>query len=173
MHDAVSTMFESNSQPRAAFTDLLQSHRGIVFKVANSYAWDPDDRAELAQEIATQLWRAFPDYEPTRPFSTWMYRIALNVGISHVRSETHRRKHSEPMNTGLHDVAGGADPESAQQLDQLMRVIHSLDRLNRALMLLYLEERSNREIGEILGLSESNVSTRISRLKQKIRQQFS
>jgi len=173
MQDAVLTMTDT-TQPQQAFTELLELHRGIVFKVANSYAWHSDDRAELAQEIATQLWRAFPGYDPARSFSTWMYRVALNVGISHVRRDSQRQQHSVPIDDDLHDVAdeSAADPGEQHQLGQLQRVIAALDPLNRALMLLYLEERSNREIGDILGLSESNVSTKISRLKQRIREQF-
>ena len=68
-----------------AFAALLQRHAGIVFKVANTYARLPDDRADLAKEIAAQLWRAWPKYDPARSASTWMYRVALNVAISHVR----------------------------------------------------------------------------------------
>ncbi len=173
MQDAVPTMTDA-SQPRQAFTELLERHRGIVFKVANSYAWHPDDRAELSQEIATQLWRAFPGYDPARSFSTWMYRVALNVGVSHVRHDSQRRQHSVTIDDELHDVTdeSAADPAKQHQLGQLQRVIAGLDPLNRALMLLYLEEHSTREIGDILGLSESNVSTKVSRLKQRIREQF-
>ena len=173
MQDAVLTMTDT-TQPRQAFAELLELHRGIVFKVANSYAWNPDDRAELAQEIATQLWRAFPGYDPARSFSTWMYRVALNVGISHVRRGSQRQQHCVPVDDELHDMAdeSSADPAERHQLGQLQRVIAALDPFNRALMLLYLEERSNREIGDILGLSESNVSTKVSRLKQRIREKF-
>ena len=67
------------------FEGLLQSHQGIVFKVANTYCWHSEDRADLVQEIVAQVWRAWPRYDPTRIFSTWMYRIALNVAISFVR----------------------------------------------------------------------------------------
>lgn len=174
MQDAVAIMTDA-SPSRQDFTTLLERHRGIVFKVANSYAWHPEDRAELAQEIAAQLWRAYPRYDPARSFSTWMYRIALNVGISQVRRDRPREQHNVAMDETLHDVADPAatDPETSHQLRQLQRVIQALDPLNRALMLLYLEERSNREIGDILGLSESNVSTKIGRLKQRIREQFS
>jgi RNA polymerase sigma-70 factor (ECF subfamily) len=69
----------------ARFAALLDQHRGIVFKVANSYCRNPEDRQDLAQDIAAQLWRAFPRYDATRSFSTWMYRIALNVAISYKR----------------------------------------------------------------------------------------
>jgi RNA polymerase sigma-70 factor (ECF subfamily) len=160
---------------RAAFGELLERHRGIVFKVANTYARHPDDRADLAQEIAAQLWRAFPAYDAGRTFSTWMYRIALNVAISFVRSDSQRRRHAVPLDDGLHDVADGhaADPEADAQVRALYRFIAQLDPLNRALLLLYLEERSQREIADILGITESNVSTKISRLKQRIRDDLS
>lgn len=156
---------------RQAFTELLEQHRKIVFKVANSYAWHRDDRAELAQEIALQLWRAFPKYDPTRRFSTWMYRIALNVAISYVREHSEHRAHLVPLDESLHDSAdqNGHEPELAQQISALNRVIARLDPMNRALMLLYLDNYSSREIGEVLGLSDTNVTTKLSRLKQRIR----
>lgn len=156
---------------RQAFGDLLERHRKIVFKVVNTYAWHPADRDELAQEIAAQLWRAYPGYDETRSFSTWMYRIALNVAISHVRGSAHRSEHAVPLDESLHDVAddNAADHESDQQVRALHRFIAQLDKLNRALLLLYLEDHSHREIADILGISETNVSTKIGRLKQRIR----
>ena len=158
---------------RHDFGELLQRHRGIVFKVANTYARHPDDRDELAQEIAAQLWRAYPGYDPARLFSTWMYRIALNVAISFVRGNRHRGGHVVPLDDALHDLPdGNADPESGQQVRALYRFIGELDPLNRALLLLYLEDRSQREIADILGITETNVSTKIGRLKQRIRNDF-
>lgn len=155
---------------RQQFGDLLERHRGIVFKVAHTYCGHPDDRADLAQEISAQLWRAFPAYDPARSFSTWMYRIALNVAISFVRSSVHRQRHSVPMDEAQHDLADdGADHEAQQRLQLLQRLIARLEPLDRALVLLYLEDRSHREIADILGLSEGNVATKISRLKQRIR----
>ena len=165
--DASATM---GADTRDAFGALLQQHRGIVFKVANAYARSAEDRDDLAQEIATQLWRAWPGYDPTRRFSTWMYRIALNVAISFLRSDSQRRRHAVPLDEA-HDVAdhGAIDHESAGALRVLHRFIATLEPLNRALLLLYLDERSTREIAEVLGISESNVTTKISRLRQRIR----
>jgi RNA polymerase sigma-70 factor (ECF subfamily) len=159
----------------ARFQQLLESHRGIVFKIVHSYAWDPDDRDDLAQEILAQLWRAWPGYDPARTFSTWMYRIALNVAISHVRSASQHRRHAVALDEQAHDVADGQarDPDSEQQLRLLQRIIAGLDRLNRALLLLYLDGCGSREIAEVLGISESNVTTKISRLKQHIRSELS
>lgn len=156
---------------RVQFNELLQRHRKIVFKVANSYCRDPHDRADLAQEIAAQLWRAFRKYDGERSFSTWMYRIALNVAISFRRSSSQREQHTVPLDEAHHDTLGAADiqPEDAVRVDELYRVIDRLDPLNRALLLLYLEERSYAEIAEILGITETNVATKIGRLKQRIR----
>ncbi|WP_454257904.1 RNA polymerase sigma factor [Pseudoxanthomonas mexicana] len=165
----------TTNEARDAFGTLLQRNSGIVFKVANSYAQDIDDRAELAQEIAVQLWHAYPNYDPTRSFSTWMYRIALNVAISHLRHLELRRRHDAvPLDDALHDVVDGnaADPEQQQRLHLLQGFIARQPPLDRALLLLYLEERPQREIADILGITESNVSTKIGRLKQRIRDEF-
>jgi RNA polymerase sigma-70 factor (ECF subfamily) len=160
---------------RDAFGALLQRHSGIVFKVANSYARLPEDRADLAQEIAAQLWRAWPKYDPARSATTWMYRIALNVAISHVRDQSLRRRHDAmSLDETVHDMAdaGAADHEREQHLRLLQRFIARQPPLERALLLLYLEERPQREIAEILGLGESNVSTKIGRLKQRLRDEL-
>lgn len=151
------------------FEDLLQAHQGIVFKVANTYCWRPDDRADLEQDIVAQLWRAWPRYDPSRPFSTWMYRIALNVAISFVRKEVRHRQLSVPLDESLHDTGVVADSDPGDRLQRLQAFIARQAPLDRALLLLYLEDKSQREIAEILGITATNVSTKISRLKQKIR----
>ncbi|MEZ5464198.1 MAG: sigma-70 family RNA polymerase sigma factor [Lysobacteraceae bacterium] len=162
-----------SEESRQHFSELLQRHRGVVYKVAHSYAWTPEDRADLAQEIATQLWRAFPGYDGRRPFPTWMYRVALNVAISQVRREERQRRQRVTLDV-MPDVVdeSAASPESLVALEQLQKVIAAQDPLNRALVLLYLDDYGNREIGDILGLTETNVSTRISRLKQRIRERM-
>ena len=86
------TMNPAIADARDTFDALLQSHRKIVFKVAASYATSVEDRADLAQEIAAQLWRAYPAYDESRAFSTWMYRIALNVAISEFRIASRKWK---------------------------------------------------------------------------------
>ena len=156
--------------PAQAFDALLQRHRGIVLKIAGSYARGAEDRADLAQEIAMQLWRAWPSYDPARSFSTWMYRIALNTAISHLRAQAPASRdvpldgHADAL------VAEGAfDPETHERLGLLRRFMATLGPLDRALLLLYLEERSGREMAEVLGIGQSNVSTRINRIRQRLR----
>ena len=159
---------------RQAFAALLQRHRGLLAKVVGTYAWQPHDREDLGQEIATQLWRAWPSYDPARPVTTWMYRIALNVAISWVRGRSRDLDHNEAWDPARHDVADplAHDPELGQQVELLYRFIHALPPLDRALMLLYLEDHSHREIGEVLGISEANAATKTSRLKARIRQEM-
>jgi RNA polymerase sigma-70 factor, ECF subfamily len=162
----------SRDAGREAFAALLQRHRGLLAKVVGTYAWEVPDREDLGQEIAAQLWRAWPSYDPARPVTTWMYRIALNVAIGSLRAQ---RRHEAPLALDDHpDIAdpNPLDPEREQQLRALHRFIAALPPLERALMLLYLDERPQREIAEVLGLSESNVSTKIGRLKQRLRDEL-
>lgn len=158
---------------RKTFTRLLDQHAGIIRKVAATYAATTADRMDLAQEISLQLWKAYPRYSPERPFSTWMYRIALNVAISFLRSATrpHRQTVSlEVMELDVPDET--ATPETDERIAELQRVIAGLEPLNRALLLLYLDDRSYREIASILGITETNVATKISRLKERVRQEM-
>lgn len=160
---------------RADFGELLQRHAGIVFKIANGYARLPEDRADLAQEITAELWRAWPKYDPARRFSTWMYKVALNVAIGHVRRQSLRQRHDAvPLDESLHDLADGnaVDHEKEQHIRLLQAFIARQAPLDRALLLLYLDDRPQREIAEILGITEANVSTKIGRLKQRIRDEL-
>lgn len=156
---------------RDRFEGLLGQHEKIVFKVAGMYCRHAEDRRDLAQEICVQAWRSFGSYDAARSFSTWMYRIALNVAISFARNAGHRERHSVSLDEDALEVAD--DSVSLNEPDERVRALHEfisqLDALNRALMLLYLEDRSYREIAEVLGISETNVATKINRLKQRIR----
>lgn len=157
-----------------AFEALLQEHRGIVLKVAASYARGPEDRADLAQEIAAQMWRAWPRYDPAQRFSTWMYRIALNTGVSYLRGTGRRERVLAPFDEALQEAAdpGGDAVATGEQVRLLLALIDTFEPLDRALLLLYLEQRSSREIADVLGIGESNVTTRISRLKRRIRERL-
>jgi RNA polymerase sigma-70 factor (ECF subfamily) len=150
---------------------LLHEHRRIVFKVAAVYARHADDRQDLAQDIALQVWRSFGSYDQARPFATWMYRVALNVGLSHARRE---REKPALLGADVLDALEGGMPiaEPDERLAQLARAIEALEPLERALALLYLDELPYAEIAAVLGLSETNVGTRIARLKQRLRRQL-
>ncbi|MGQ4661037.1 sigma-70 family RNA polymerase sigma factor [Lysobacter sp. F6437] len=174
MTDAVANEADS---PQLRFASLLDQHRGIVLKVAHGYCRDPEDRRDLLQDISVQAWRAFPAFEPSRSrFSTWLYRIALNVAISQVRRVHLRQQHHDSLDdeaiAALPDPVAREPGETDAGIRALYAVIDRLDPLNRALMLLYLDERSQREIAEILGITESNVATKLHRLRQRIREEL-
>jgi len=158
------------------FCRLLEEHGRVVLKVANTYAFRHQDRQELVQEIHAQLWRSFASYDERRPFATWLYRVALNVSISHVRSESMRLERTVSLDPDSLDQVLGeaiaappADDELAERQEFLSRFIQGLGQLDRALMLLYLEEHTYQQISEILGISETNVATKVARIKQRVR----
>jgi RNA polymerase sigma factor (sigma-70 family) len=160
----------TTAERQERFQALVEEHRKILYKVCHSYCRNPVDRDDLAQEIIVQLWRSFGGFDHRVRFSTWMYRIALNVAISFYRHEKVRTRH----------VLSGADERLLEAIDEtsnqpeevqlLYQWIGELDPLNKALVLLYLDGNSYQEIADILGISETNVATKISRLKQAMRQ---
>lgn len=149
------------------FLTLLDQHKKILHKVAASYCRNPTDRQDLVQEMVVQLWRSFDRYDPDQRFSTWMYRVALNVAISFLRSETRRTRHTVPAEDQVLEIA--ADQPESDDLQLLWQFIERLDEVDKALVLLYLDGNSHQTIAEVLGISATNVGTKIGRIKQKFR----
>ena len=170
--DTAATMNQTGALA-AQFERLLEQHGGIIRKIAFGYTRNESDRRDLMQEIALQLWRAYPRYSPDRSFSTWTYRIALNVAISFLRKKTRGGDDTVQFDERQHDTAQD-EPRAASddRVGLLQELMKSCPPLDRALLLLYLDDCSYREIGAILGLSETNVATKLSRLKERLRQQL-
>ncbi len=147
----------------------MDDHKKILYKVCNSYCRNREDREDLAQEIVIQLWRSFRSFDERCRFSTWMYRIALNVAISFYRREDTRARHVLSDEECLLNAVDEKAIES-EQIQALYQFIGGLDPLNRALVLLYLDGNSYLEISDVLGISATNVATKINRLKQTMRQ---
>ncbi|GAB3835708.1 RNA polymerase sigma factor [Hymenobacter jeollabukensis] len=155
------------------FQRWLEQHRGILFNVARTYCRDEDDRQDLLQEMLVQLWQALPRYDPARAAaSTWVYRVALNTAISFHRRHVGRRAARVPLPPELPQPPDAEALEREQQLRQLEQFIDELRELDKALMLLYLENKSHADIADILGISVSNVATKVSRIKEQLRQRF-
>lgn len=156
------------------FLSVIQINKGIIYKIANSYCKNPEDRKDLVQEIIVQLWKSFDNYTNQYKYSTWIYRIALNVAISFYRKENRRRQVSNPLSDGIIHVVEISDTtEMEENTGFLQAFISELKDLDKALMLLYLEEKSHKEIAEIVGISETNVATKIGRIKTILKQKFS
>ena len=160
------------------FIARLEKHQRILFKVAYMYCRDRDDRQDLVQEMLIQVWRSYARFDERVQFSTWMYRIAVNVAITHYRNESRRIRDTVPLEEYGLDIAAADtlfDSDNDGEDDNmraLRQMINGLDELNRALILLFLEGFSSEEIAEVVGISASNVSTRINRLKTKLQAEF-
>ncbi|MFN8355044.1 MAG: sigma-70 family RNA polymerase sigma factor [Spirosomataceae bacterium] len=154
------------------FLQLIQANKGIIYKIANSYCRNRDDREDLAQEIIYQLWKSWHGFDERFKFSTWMYRIALNVAISFYRSQRTYQTAVSIDEQQAEALANEEGTETEEQLLQLQQFIQELKELDRALMILYLEEKTYREMADILGISETNVATKISRIKDQLKQRF-
>ncbi len=155
------------------FITVIEVNKGIIYKIANSYCRDSEDRNDLVQEIILKLWQAFETYNYEFKHSTWIYRIALNTAISNYRKEKVRGKYFTAISETFFEI-GYTDTTTETEHDYvlLQQFISELKELDKALMLLYLDEKSYKEIAEILGISESNVGTKISRLKGLLKDKF-
>lgn len=155
------------------FLRVLQTHKGIIYKVANAYCKDAEDRNDLVQEIMIQLWKSFDNYNEQFRYSTWIYQIALNVAISFYRKESRRQEMANPINDSILNFTDTSiSDETEENISILHQFIAELKELDKALMLLYLEEKSYKEIAEIIGISETNVATKLGRIKASIKQKF-
>ena len=146
----------------------MREHSGVLHKVCRLYCSDASDREDLAQEILIQLWRSFGSFDGRVRFSTWMYRVALNTAISYLRGESTRKRHVSSGDPVLLELAAAPESESAE-LTTLYQLISKLHPLERALVLLYLEGHSYEETAEILGISATNVATKLNRLKHMMK----
>ncbi len=155
------------------FLRLIEDNKAIIWKICHSYCRNHHQREDLAQEIIYQLWRSAGRFDNGFKFSTWMYRVALNVAITFYRKETK----SSPvialadnhLELAEQPDMGGQQEENIRHLQQAMNQLKELD---RAVMILYLEEKSYAEIGEILGITETNVATKINRIKDRLKQEL-
>lgn len=151
------------------FTAMLQEHERLVYKVCGIYSLDKEDHKDLFQEIVLQAWSAYPRFRNTAKVSTWLYRVALNTAITHKRKQ--KKYATLPATESLHELADGMPPVYAEEYKILQKLISSLPPLEKALVLLYLEDRSYQEIADIMGLTVTNVGTKLGRIKDKLKKQ--
>lgn len=158
------------------FIKTIDAHKKIIYKIVNSYCQNKEDRKDLEQEIIIQLWNSFDKYNSAYKYSTWMYRIALNVAISFYRKEKKGFIKSDFYNEeSIFKIEEDTTEEQTvlnEHLKLLQEFIQNLNELNKALILLYLEEKSYQEISEILGITKTNVATKMNRIKLKLKNEF-
>jgi RNA polymerase sigma-70 factor (ECF subfamily) len=168
MRQKVETMLLA--ERNGVFQGWIEAHKPILFKVARAYGATHSDREDLFQEISLQLWHSVQAWRGDCAETTWIYRVALNTALAWQRKERRHRQGRQDIedSTGLLVAPSGRDP----RLDWIYQRITELDEANRGLALLMLDGFSYREMAQILGLSESNVGVKISRIKAALAAQL-
>jgi RNA polymerase sigma-70 factor, ECF subfamily len=151
------------------FIDLIKQHQGLVHKVCIMYEHDQDARNDLFQEIVLQLWKSFHTFRGEAKISTWMYRIALNTAISGYRKNTRNVKTEDlrEMHFNISENYAGAEQE--EELQKLQWAIRQLSEIERAMIMMALEEVPYEEIAETIGITQNNVRVRMNRIREKLR----
>jgi len=150
-----------------AFLEMIRTNERLIYKVCSFYVSEEYPLADLYQDVVCSLWAGFGKFRNECSFSTWIYRIALNTCISGMRKA--RRQPQQVPVAALQETL--IEPESiSEQIREMYRLIHRLKTMERAIVLLYLEEKSYQEIADIMGLTVSNVATKLKRSKQKLKE---
>lgn len=152
-----------------SFVTQLEENQNIVHKICRLYTNDNDAHKDLFQEITIQLWRAYPKFRGDSKFSTWMYRVALNTAITLYRKSKRMVKTQDFEDVSFKISAQEYDETIEEQLKLMYRAVKDLNDIDKALVFLYLEDKSYREISELLGITEVNSRVKMNRIKAKLR----
>ena len=150
------------------FESRISQNSPLIHKICRIYAYSEADRQDLFQEIVIHLWKAYPQFKGTSKFSTWLYRVAINTAITGLRKQKSFIKSYEPemLPSHLPDEKGNEE----EQWNQLYTAIARLNEIEKAIVMLYLEDRSYDEMEDILGISQGNLRVKMTRIKDKLRQ---
>ncbi|WP_113923194.1 RNA polymerase sigma factor [Cognataquiflexum aquatile] len=153
------------------FTKVIKANEGLIYKITTLYTDEKQDRKDLYQEIVYQLWKSFGSFHEQSKVSTWMYRVALNTAIFHLK-QSKKRPVTIPFELEMDRLTDESDKAEEDRIKLLYEHIQQLNLLEKGIILLFLEGKSHEEIAEIVGISISNVGTKISRIKEKLKSQI-
>jgi RNA polymerase sigma-70 factor (ECF subfamily) len=154
------------------FLSIFEDNTGIIIKISRAFTNTSHDREDLINDIALELWKSFEKFKGDSKISTWIYRVALNISMNYKR-----KKEKDSLFYSINDFKKEEiipwlveqEQESSSELELLYNCIDELNEINKAIILLYLDGNSHDEISEIMGISKTNVGTRISRIKEQIK----
>jgi len=151
------------------FTEIVTTHQGIIHKVCGIYCKNDESRKDLFQDIVMQLWRSFPSFRGDAKVTTWMYRVALNTAISSFRKQV-RKPQEESISGSIYQIPiiNRFGQEQEEQIQFMYKAIQHLSKIEKAIIMLYLEEHSYDEIAKITGITKTNVGVKINRIKGKL-----
>lgn len=152
----------------AAFIGLLTQHRNIIYKVCNLYMDNKEEREDLFQEITLQAWKSFTNFRGEARFGTWLYRVALNTAITYFKKE--KRKVPVFLSETMPEVADYSDNNN-EQLQAMYKAIADLSKIDKALVMLYLEDYNYQDIGDMLGITANNVAVKMNRIKTRLKEE--
>jgi RNA polymerase sigma factor (sigma-70 family) len=153
------------------FIAAIKANEGIIYKLASIYTDTIEDRNDLIQEIIYNLWKSFDSFNHQSNFSTWLYRVAMNVAIYNLKIAK-RKVFLVPIENQHLDFNDDENLYFEENLKLLKQHINELNLLDKGIVMLYFEDKSYQEIAEIIGISESNVGTKIARIKEKLKKQI-
>jgi len=154
------------------FINLINEHQGLIHKICIMYENDPDVRNDLFQEIVLQLWKSFPTFRGEAKITTWMYRIALNTAISGFRKQTRHVKTEDLQEVHFNISDYGID-DLEENFQKLQWAIRQLSEIERAMIMMALEEVPYEDIAETIGITQNNVRVRMNRIREKLRKLMS
>jgi RNA polymerase sigma-70 factor, ECF subfamily len=149
------------------FVELLNKHQNIVHKICNVYMDEPADKEDLFQEITLQAWKAIKNFRGDAQFSTWLYRVALNTAITFFKRE---KKKLLISTEHFQDTIQEHNPIE-EQVQAMYKAIANLSRIDKALVMLYLEDFSYKEMAEMLGMTVSNIGVKMNRIRTKLKEE--
>lgn len=150
------------------FIGLINQHQGLIHKICLMYETDREARNDLFQEIVLQLWRSFPSFRGEAKITTWMYRIALNTAISGFRKQT-RQVLVEDLNERHYNISDGHTEDREDDLKKLQWAIRQLPEIDRAIVMMALDEIPYEEIAETIGITQNNVRVRMNRIRERLK----
>jgi len=156
---------------KSEFIKTIQENQGIIFKISKLYAANVEDQKDLFQDIVYQLWKSYERFRGDSKISTWLYRVALNTSIAHLNK--HKRKVKQiNLEHEMFNMAESTDHAHHQMIDKLYSTIRHLSQVDGAIILLHLEGKKYSEIADVTGFSETNIGTRLTRIKEKLKSQM-
>ena len=156
---------------KEVFTAAIKKNEGILFKIAAVYTNSIEDKQDLIQEIIYQLWKSYGSFNQQSRFSTWMYRVALNVAIYQLKVSK-KKILTVPIEDQNYNYQEDDNSAIEEKWKLFRKQIDGLNLLDKAIVTLYLDDKSYDEIAEVIGISSSNVGTKLSRIKEKLKSQI-
>ena len=162
----------TNKTMKPEFEQLIRDHAGVLHKLCRVYTFNADEYEELFQEMLVQIWRSIESFRGEAKISTWLYQICINTALSFRSKRARGKKRFEPLD-GKTFVQPAPDTAKDERLQKLYAAIRELKPIDRAIVSLYLDEKSYEETAQILGISKTNVATRLMRLKKHLTEKLS